>query len=78
MADLRYKWEKSYESYEEAMENAKWLHEALVGNPDYKECRILLHVGDSGLVEIFEFEDSKTHINVVEEDGHPVLEMFRC
>jgi len=76
-SEVRYKWVKHYDSKEEAIENANWLHSALVGNPDYMETRILLNVGDFGEVLLAEFNDSKTHINVIEEDGHPVLEMFK-
>lgn len=74
---IRYKWVKDYDDKDEAIENATWLHEALVGNPDYKDSRILLHVGEGGSVELYEFEDSMTHVNVVEENGHPVLELFK-
>lgn len=76
-SEVRYKWVKQYRDREEAMENARWLHLALVGNLDYEETRILLNVGEFGEVLIAEFEDSETHINVIEEDGHPVLEMFK-
>ena len=73
---IRYKWVKDYKDQDRAIEAATWLHEPLIGNSDYQESRILLHVGEFGSVEFYEFEDSKTHVHVIEENGHPVLEMF--
>ena len=74
---VRYEWTKDYGDKEKALDAATWIHEALKEEDDYIESRILLHVGEFGSVELYEFKDSNTHVHVSEEDGHPVLDIFK-
>lgn len=70
-----YEYEKHFETSDKAKEVAEYFHEVLKGNPDYKNSRILLNV-ERDRVLLVEFDDSATHIHVVEEEGEPVIELF--
>lgn len=75
MAKIRYKYDEVFDSNKEAMSVAQYFHDVLRGNPDYIDTRILLNVEDCRVL-LVEFEDSKTHLNVVQENDMPILELF--
>lgn len=77
METVNYKYVKTFETDEKAEAIARYFHEALKGNPDYVNTRILLNVSGPQVV-LAEFSDSATHIHVDEENGpdSPILELF--
>ncbi len=80
---VRYQYENTYDTVEEAKAVAGYFHEILRGNPDYVNNRVLLY-WDQRNVFLCEFTDSSTHIHVsddetfVDASGNeiPVLELF--
>ena len=76
MDNIVYKYEKTYEDYEDAKSLANYFHNCLCGNYDYRDSNILLN-WSGNTVLLAEFEGSKTHVHVNEElEEHPVLELF--
>lgn len=76
MDNIVYKYEKTYEDYEDAKSLANYFHNSLCGNYDYRDSNILLN-WSGNTVLLVEFEGSKTHVYVNEElEEHPVLELF--
>lgn len=80
---VRYQYENTYDTEEEAKAVAGYFHEVLRGNPDYVNNRVLLH-WNQRYVLLCEFTDSNTHIHVSEDESFaddsgneiPVLELF--
>lgn len=76
MSNVNYEWTKKFDSKEAAGETAQSFHEALCGNPDYRDSNIVLNWSGEE-VTITEFVESATHIHVAEEGGDYILELFK-
>ena len=75
MSNVRYEWNKVFDSSKEAGETAQYFHEVLCGNPDYRDSNVILQ-WDGERVSLSEFEESRTHVHVTEEGGRYILELF--
>ena len=74
--NIVYKYERTFEEYQDAMRLANYFHNCLCGNEDYRDSNILLN-WSGNVVLLVEFEGSRTHVHVDEElEEHPVLELF--
>lgn len=76
MSNVNYEWAHVFDSEKKASETARTFHEALCGNPDYRDSNIVLD-WDADVVTVTEFEGSRTHIHVAEEGGDYILELFK-
>ena len=72
-----YEYERTFETLEEAQDVASYFKDVLWDIPDFQEFNIML-TRSANTVNLLEFKESKTHVHVVEEDGHPVLEIFHA